>query len=458
MNHDATPPANDQDQPEQILLVDDNTTNLQVLHQTLDGRGYKLLAAKNGEAALMIARRAKPSLILLDIMMPGIDGYEVCQTLKEDPETEEIPIIFLSALGDTKDKVKGFELGAVDYVSKPFQAEEVIARVNTHLTIGRLSKSLAGKNKELKAANDFLEERVRERTAELAELNRVYERFVPEEFISLLNKTSILEIKLGDQISQEMTVMFADVRGWTTLSETMTPQQNFHFINAYLRRVSPVIKEHNGFIDQYYGDGVMALFPGTPDDAVRAAIAMHRAVDEYNREREKEGFKPIGIGVGLHIGNLMLGIIGSEDRMQGAVVADAVNLTARLEGLTRMYGSSITLSELALSHLKDPDVYRHRFVDKVQVKGKKEPVSVYELFDGDPPSIKELKEQTKESFEEGLCLYYDRKFSEASVQFNQVLQTNPEDKAARIYLERSAHYMVQGVPENWTGVEALTKK
>jgi two-component system sensor histidine kinase ChiS len=238
----------------------------------------------------------------------------------------------------------------------------------------------------------------------------------------------------------------------------MTPQQNFSFINAYLRRVSPVIKEHNGFIDQYYGDGVMALFPGTPDDAVRAAIAMHRAVDEYNQARAKEGFRPIGIGVGLHIGNLMLGIIGSEDRLQGAVVADAVNLTARLEGLTRIYGSSITLSELTLSHLENPSVYRHRFVDKVQVKGKKEPVSVYEVFDGDPPSIKELKEQTKESFEEGLSLYYDKRFSEASVQFNQVLQGNPEDKAARIYLERSAHYMVQGVPEDWTGVEALTKK
>jgi len=458
MNADATPPANDRDQPEQILLVDDNTTNLQVLHQTLDGRGYKLLAAKNGETALTIARRAKPSLILLDIMMPGIDGYEVCQTLKEDPETEEIPVIFLSALGDTKDKVKGFELGAVDYVSKPFQAEEVIARVNTHLTIGRLRKSLADKNEELQAANTFLEERVRERTAELAELNKVYERFVPEEFISLLNKTSILEIKLGDQISQEMTVMFADVRGWTTLSEGMTPQQNFNFINAYLRRVSPVIKEHNGFIDQYYGDGVMALFPGTPDDAVRAAIAMHRGVDDYNQEREKGGFRPIGIGVGLHIGNLRLGIIGSEDRLQGAVVADAVNLTARLEGLTRIYGSSITLSELTLSRLEDPGAYKHRFVDKVQVKGKKEPVSVYELFDGDPPSSKELKEQTKESFEAGLRLYYDKRFSEASVQFNQVLETNPKDKAARIYLERSAHYMVQGVPEDWTGVEALTKK
>jgi two-component system sensor histidine kinase ChiS len=443
------------DPPEQILLVDDNTTNLQVLRETLDGQGYRFLIAKNGETALTIANKARPSLILLDIMMPGIDGFEVCRRLKAAPETREIPVIFLSALDDTEDKVKGLALGAVDYVAKPFQPEEVIARVNTHLTINRLRQTLAGKNKELKEANDSLEERVKERTAELIQLNTIYQCFVPQEFLSLLNKESILAIQLGDQIKKRMTVMFADVRGWTTLSETMSPQENFNFINAYLKRVSPIIKEHNGFIDQYYGDGVMALFPGSPDDAVQAAIAMHGAVSQYNAEREKEGFHPIGIGVGLHMGNLMLGIIGSKERMQGAVVADDVNLASRLEGLTRIYGSSITLSETTLSQLENPDRYRHRFVDKVRVKGKKNPVAVHEVFDGDPPQLVELKDQTKNHFEAGLQLYYDRKFSEASVQFNQVLQTNPDDKAARIYLERSAHYMVNGVPEDWQGVGAV---
>jgi DNA-binding response OmpR family regulator len=457
MVDDVTINENDQGKPDQILLVDDNATNLQVLYQTLDGRGYKLLVAKDGEGALTIVNKANPSLILLDIMMPGIDGYEVCRRLKDDPATRDIPVIFLSALNDTKDKVKGLDLGAVDYVSKPFQPEEVIARVNTHLTISNLKKSLAEKNKALGEANDLLEERVRQRTAELASFNDVYERFVPREFLNLLEKKSILEIRPGDQIKQEMTVMFADVRGWSTLSESMSPQENFGFINAYLRRVSPEIKKHNGFIDQYYGDGVMALFPGSPDDAVMAGIAMHEAVGEYNKEREANGFQPIGIGIGLHLSDLMLGIIGSEERMQGAVVADAVNLTARLEGLTKIYGSSITTSELTLTHLKDPNRFKHRFVDKVLVKGRQEPVSVYEVFDGDPPAVAQLKEQTKESFEEGLRLYYDRKFSEASVQFNKVLGKNPEDKTARIYLKRSANYMVNGVPEDWTGVETSTK-
>ena len=150
MTNQVTIFADGQEQPERILLVDDNPTNLQVLFQTLEGRGYNLLVAKDGETAIPIVKKALPELILLDIMMPGIDGYEVCRRLKNDPTTKEIPIIFLSALGETKDKVRGLDLGAVDYISKPFQAEEVIARVNTHITIYRLRR-------EVQAQKDALE-------------------------------------------------------------------------------------------------------------------------------------------------------------------------------------------------------------------------------------------------------------------------------------------------------------
>jgi sigma-B regulation protein RsbU (phosphoserine phosphatase) len=134
---------------ESILLVDDNPTNLQVLFQTLEGVGCKLLIAKNGEMALSIAGKALPDLILLDIMMPDIDGYEVCRQLKTNPKTSDIPVIFLSALGDTEDKVKGLQLGAVDYITKPFQPDEVIARVNTHLTIHRLKREVENQKDQL---------------------------------------------------------------------------------------------------------------------------------------------------------------------------------------------------------------------------------------------------------------------------------------------------------------------
>ncbi|MBI5571203.1 MAG: response regulator [Desulfomonile tiedjei] len=441
-----------------VLIVDDTPENIQVLMGTLKDQ-YAIVAAINGEKALRMAvAEPRPDLILLDIMMPGMDGFEVCSRLKSDPETRDIPVIFLSALDDTANKVKGFATGAVDYISKPFQPEEVHVRVNTHLTMSRLKRSLAEKNEELRAYSEGLEERVKQRTAELASLNNIYERFVPREFIDLLQKNSILEIHLGDQVSRNMTVMFADIRGWTTLLEKMTPKEAFSFINAYLRRVNPVIKDCNGFIDQYYGDGVMALFPGTSDDAVRAAVRMQEAVAEYNREREKDGFGPIGIGIGLHRADLMLGVIGSEDRMQGAVVADAVNLAARIEGLNKMYGSYVSLSDETLSAMKESDRYRHRFMDKVRVKGREDAVTVYEVFEGDPAGLAELKDQTKPEFESGIQLYYSKKFSEASVHFNQVLEKNPADLAARIYLKRCANYMVNGVPPDWTGVETLFEK
>ncbi len=142
MTNHSPPSTDSRAEAERILLVDDNPANLQVLFQTLEGRGYNLLVAKDGETALTIVKKALPELILLDIMMPGIDGYEVCRQLKENPATRDIPVIFLSALDDTKDKVRGLDLGAVDYISKPFQADEVIARVNTHLTIHRLQQQL----------------------------------------------------------------------------------------------------------------------------------------------------------------------------------------------------------------------------------------------------------------------------------------------------------------------------
>ena len=167
MTEEIKSSENDQKQSERILLVDDNPTNLQVLVGTLEGRGYNLLIAKNGESALTIVRKARPDLILLDIMMPGIDGFEVCRRLKADPATQEIPVIFLSALGETTDKVHGLDLGAADYITKPFQPEEVIARVNTQLTIYGLKKDLALRNAELRDMNENLERKVAERSQQL---------------------------------------------------------------------------------------------------------------------------------------------------------------------------------------------------------------------------------------------------------------------------------------------------
>jgi PleD family two-component response regulator len=181
----------------------------------------------------------------------------------------------------------------------------------------------------------------------------------------------------------------------------------------------------------------MSLFARRPDDALKAAIAMLEEIVVYNSHRSNCGYRPIGIGIGLHMGTLMLGMIGEAQRLEGTVIADAVNLASRLEGLTKIYDASIVVSEQTINSLQDRQAYNYRFLDKVRVKGKRETVSVYEVFDGEAPESKALKLATKPDFEAGLVAYHDQLYAEAKDQFNQVLATNPNDKVAQIYLQRT---------------------
>jgi two-component system sensor histidine kinase ChiS len=215
------------------------------------------------------------------------------------------------------------------------------------------------------------------------------------------------------------------------------------------------------------GDAVMALFPHAAEDALNAAIGMQEKLVAYNEGRKRAGYKPISIGTALHTGSLMLGIIGgkgttpdgqSNERLEATVISDAVNLASRLEGMTKIYSCRILASEETLNAVPSRERFNYRFLIKAQVKGKSEPVSVYEIFDGDPPELRDLKLKTKPDFEAGLALYLDRSFTEAAVQFKNVLEANPDDKAARLYLERAAHFMVNDVAPDWRGIETLTEK
>ncbi|MBN2353553.1 MAG: adenylate/guanylate cyclase domain-containing protein [Spirochaetales bacterium] len=196
-----------------------------------------------------------------------------------------------------------------------------------------------------------------------------YGKFVPHDFLRFLEKKSIVEVKLGDQVLREMTVLFSDIRSFTTLSETMSPQENFNFLNSYLSRVGPEIRAHHGFIDKYIGDAVMGLFPDAPGDGLRAGVAMQRKLVEYNTQRHSSGYQPIAIGVGVHTGKLMLGTVGESLRMDGTVIADAVNLASRLEGLTIKYHVRILTTRDTLDRLPDRAFFSYRFVDRVRVGG-----------------------------------------------------------------------------------------
>ncbi len=213
-------------------------------------------------------------------------------------------------------------------------------------------------------------------------LTQAYSRFVPPEFLQFLGKESIVDVELGDHVNKEMAIMVSDIRGFTSISEGMTPKENFEFINRYLAVVSPIIRKHHGFIVKYMGDGMMALFPRGILDAIEAALEKRRQVRKLNQENSGAAGPPLDVGVGLHTGKMMVGTVGETARMQGDIFSDAVNLTSRLEGLTKQFGVGIVISEGALALLSSSHPYDVRFLGKTRVKGRNERIAVYGIFDG----------------------------------------------------------------------------
>ncbi|HBB33890.1 MAG TPA: adenylate cyclase [Cyanobacteria bacterium UBA8803] len=271
---------------------------------------------------------------------------------------------------------------------------------------------------------------------ELFELNQALSRFVPRQFLQLLDKESIVDIQLGDQAQKEMSVLFSDIRNFATLSEKMTPAENFKFINSYFSRMELAIIENQGFIDKYIGDAIMALFSGNADDAVKAGITMLHELTAYNQNRQKSGYVPIKIGIGINTGSLMLGTVGGASRMDSTVISDTVNLASRLEGLTKDYGVSLLISHYTFCQLQEPNQYAFRIIDRVKVKGKSVAVSVYEIFDADLPEIREAKLATKTQFEQALLLYNAGISNQAADLFEECLRQNPRDTVAQIYRSR----------------------
>lgn len=271
---------------------------------------------------------------------------------------------------------------------------------------------------------------------ELTETESAYGRFVPQQFLELLGRPSIVDVELGDHVEKEMTLLFSDIRDFTMLSEAILPAENFRFINSYLSAMEPVVARHRGIIDKYIGDGIMALFPGSADDGVRSGIDMLRRLVLYNQGRARAGYVPIRIGIGINTGLVMMGTVGGPNRMDSTVIGDAVNLASRLEGLTKNYGTPLIISEHTFHTLQDKAAYSMRFLDRLQVKGRYQSQSVYEIFDADPEPLWLAKQEMKPIFEEALAFYHMGRPDLARPMVEECLKIAPDDKAARIYLDR----------------------
>ena len=342
-----------------VLVVDDTPDNLRVISTMLADSNFRVLLKKDGPSALALVQDRRPDIILLDVMMPGMDGYEVCRRLKANPATADIPVLFMSALTDVDAKVRGFEAGGFDYIPKPFQFEEVLARVNVHLELRRAQRQIERRNEFIKAA---------------------FGRYLSDEVVDeLLNTPDGL--KLGGQ-TRMTTILLSDLRGFSTLCEHLSPDQVVRLLNIYLGAMAEIIQDGGGMIDEFLGDAVLAVF-GTPvtheDDATRAvacAIEMQRAMGGVNAALEAEGLPAVEMGIGLSTGDVVVGNIGSERRTKYSVVGRHVNLAARIESFT--VGGQVLVSGSTAAAVGDRLQSRRTFL--VRPKGMADEVCVHDVI------------------------------------------------------------------------------
>lgn len=347
-----------------ILMVDDSELNLDILVEAL-AEDYELFAALDGEKGLQIARVSKPDLILLDIVMPGMNGYQVCADLKSDPLTRDIPVIFLTALTEIANKATGFDIGAVDYITKPFEIVEVKARVRTHLALKQARESHEQLAKNLEVRNRFI--------------RKTFGRYLSDEIV-----TDILEspngLTMGGQ-KRVVTIMMSDLRGFTSLAESLPAERVVLILNTYLEVMTEIIFRYGGTIDEFIGDAILSIF-GAPvaceEHAIRAAacaLEMQNAMKRVNEVISKMGYHRIGMGVGLNTGEVVVGNIGSDKRAKYGVVGRNVNLASRIESYT--IGGQVLISESTRRACGPIIRIKNEF--EVMPKGVSKPIMICEL-------------------------------------------------------------------------------
>ena len=347
-----------------ILVVDDTAANVKLLADLLAVKGYRVVTAGGGKEALARVAADRPHLVLLDVMMPDLNGYEVCRAIRADPATAALPVVLVTALDASEERVKGLEAGADDFLSKPVNQVELMARVKSLLRVKTLYDQLA----ELNAG---LEKRVAAQVAELERYGRL-KRFVSPRIGDL-----ILAGEVDDPLRihrREITVVFTDLRGFTSFSETAEPEEAMEVLRAYHGELGRIVMAHEGTIEHFAGDGVMILFndpipvAGHELAAIRMALEMREAVSALAAGWKKRGYD-LGFGVGLANGYATLGAIGFEGRRDYGAIGPVTNLAARLCGEARpgqvlvsqrVYGkvetavSAEAVGELALKGLHRP--------------------------------------------------------------------------------------------------------
>lgn len=347
------------DEKNKILVIDDEETNVKLMEAILLPRGYEIVKAYNGEEGLEKVNVESPDIILLDVMMPVMNGFDVCRKLKDNAETRLIPIVMMTALGEVKDRVKGIEAGADDFLTKPVNRDELLARIQTSL---RLKKTVERKVDELRGAQEYLS------------------RFVPQSVKKEIEENP--DAPQLEKTDQDMSAMFVDISGYTKLSEDMRQTADF-VVEKYFSRFLDCIHSHEGDVTETSGDGLMVIFPGAaPEEhavkATEAALEILQRTDDLN-EQLKGIFEPISVHIGINSGVALLGPTKLEGtsgaRWTYTALGPVINLAARIAGVAE--GGTVLVGPETAQRIKGR--FSTREIGKKQLKNVRDEVMIYQI-------------------------------------------------------------------------------
>jgi class 3 adenylate cyclase/CheY-like chemotaxis protein len=361
-----------------ILVVDDTPQNIKVLDAILSPRGYRVATARSGAEALQKVRDEAPDLVLLDIVMPGMSGYEVVQRLRDDPATRVLPVVMVTALGAQEEKVKAIEAGADDFLTKPVNQLELLARVKSLLRIKAYHDTIQSQAAELAEWNRTLEERVQQQVQELERLARLRRFLAPQlaELIASDEHEQVLESH-----RREVTVVFCDLRGFTAFSETTEPEEVMRVLREFHLAMGEIIHHYEGTLERFTGDGMMIFFndpipcSDPAERAVHMAVSMRTRVDDLKAKWRRRGHQ-LDFGVGISQGYATLGKIGFEGRFDYAAIGTVTNLAARL--CDEADGEQILVSQLVYSAVEV--LVEAEIVGELSLKGFSRPILVHNII------------------------------------------------------------------------------
>ena len=370
--------------PARILIADDNPANVRILSMRLAADGYDVVTARDGEEALAVAGEAQPDLILLDVMMPKLDGITVCRRLKEAQAASFTPIVLVTAMTEAKDIVAGLEAGADEYLTKPVDHAALSARVRSMLRIKALHDTVTAQADEIARWNATLERRVADQVSQIEQMSRLKRFFSPP------LADAILAGGAADPLRphrREISVVFLDLRGFTAFAAMSEPEEGSEVLAAYHDEVGRIIQAHEGTLERFTGDGMMIFFndpvpvPNAEERAVRMAEAMRARVRVLAGEWRRRGYD-LDLAMGIAKGYATIGAIGFEGRQDYAAIGSVTNLAFRL--CTEAAGDQILISQRI--HAAVADLVNAKEIGPLQLKGFHRPVPAYEIVDLKQPS------------------------------------------------------------------------